>query len=182
MQSFKSAAVFGFGAAVLVGGSGDVHAEGREDLRTALVVDATIQLQAVHSSKCLDLDHGRVNNGIKAQQWTCNGTDAQKWQAIPVSDSLFELRSVASGKCLEVENSSSKAGADVQQWECSGGKQMRWQMVLIDPNNGHFQLRPTHTEDRCLDIDGAGRGNGARAQQWYCNQSEAQRWQVRTTV
>ncbi|MEU4209245.1 RICIN domain-containing protein [Streptomyces sp. NPDC026206] len=140
--------------------------------------ETVVQLQAAHSGKCLDIDHAKTENGVRARQWTCNGSDAQKWRMVPAADSSYELRSVPSGKCLEVENSDTKAGAAVQQWSCVNTKQMRWQVVLVDPVKKLHQLRPMHTEDRCLDIVDAKTDNGAKAQQWSCNQTDAQLWQI----
>ncbi|MFC4517604.1 RICIN domain-containing protein [Streptomyces ehimensis] len=156
-------------------GATAAHAEERTSAASG---EATVQLQVTHSGKCLDIDHAKTDNGIKAQQWTCNGTVAQQWRMVPVDNSSFELRSIASGKCLEVENSGTQEGADVQQWRCSGGKQMRWRTVLVDAGRDLFEIRPTHTDNRCLDIDRAMMENGVRAQQWGCNQSEAQLWQI----
>ncbi|MFJ9617995.1 RICIN domain-containing protein [Streptomyces noursei] len=139
----------------------------------------TVRLQLPHSGKCLGIDSASKDNGAAALQWTCNEGQAQQWRAIPTVDSSYVLRNENSGKCLEVENSGAEAGARVQQWGCSGGgAQLRWRMVLVDPVNKLYQLRPMHTPDRCLDIDHGKQDDGAKAQQWYCNQTEAQLWRV----
>ncbi|MYT30757.1 MULTISPECIES: RICIN domain-containing protein [unclassified Streptomyces] len=139
----------------------------------------TVRLQLPHSGKCLGIDSASKDNGAAALQWTCNEGQAQQWRAIPTVDSSYVLRNEYSGKCLEVENSGTQAGARVQQWGCSGGgAQLRWRMVLVDPVNKLYQLRPMHTPDRCLDIDHGKQDDGAKAQQWYCNQTEAQLWRV----
>ncbi len=165
--------------AALAGGATTAHAEGASYLSAVPIGEPVVQLQAAHSGKCLEIEHGGTGNGMPAQQRTCDGTDpAQQWQTVAVVGSSFEVVSVPSGKCLEVENSSTKAGARVQQWTCVAGKQQRWQLVLVDQPKGLFQLRPTHTENRCLDIAGAQTGDGVPAQQWYCNQTDAQLWRI----
>ncbi|MFI9238025.1 RICIN domain-containing protein [Streptomyces sp. NPDC053079] len=196
----RATLAIGASLAVLAGGATAAYADGKpspEEIAAAVaeaanqanadmleararegMPDTVVTLKAAHSGKCLDIDGGKADNGVRAQQWNCNGSDAQKWRAVPVADSSFELRNVASGKCLEVENSATKVGAPVQQWSCVNAKNMRWQIVLVDPVKKLHQLRPTHTEDRCLDIADAKDNNGTKAQQWYCNQSAAQLWQI----
>ncbi|MEW2577665.1 RICIN domain-containing protein [Streptomyces syringium] len=149
--------------------------------RVGIADEAVVNIET-HGGRCLDLDHGKKENGVRIQQWTCNGTEAQKWRMTQTSDSSFEIRSVVSDKCLEVEDSSGVAGAAVQQWKCTGGKQMHWQLVATDVERQEFQLRPMHTTDRCLDIENYTSGNGAKAQQWYCNQTDPQFFRIRPSV
>ncbi|MFQ6197404.1 RICIN domain-containing protein [Streptomyces sp. NPDC000405] len=165
-------------AALMQSSVGSAHASGSPSLAADSAQEMIVQLRVSHSGKCLDIDRAKLDNGVKAQQWTCNGTIAQQWRAVPVDNSSFELRSVASGKCLEVENSGTREGAKVQQWNCSGGKQMRWRTVLVDFESDLFELRPTHTEGRCLDIIKGSKDDGATAQSWSCNQTPAQLWQI----
>ncbi|WP_102923977.1 RICIN domain-containing protein [Streptomyces noursei] len=139
----------------------------------------TVRLQVASSGKCLGIDSASKDNGAAALQWTCNEGKAQQWRAIPTVDSSFVLRNEHSNRCLEVENSGTQAGANVQQWGCTGGgAQLRWRMVLVDPVNKLYQLRPMHTPDRCLDIDHGKKDDGIKAQQWYCNQTDAQLWRI----
>ncbi|MEU7166216.1 RICIN domain-containing protein [Streptomyces morookaense] len=145
-----------------------------------------VNLQLAGTDMCLDIlgNPTADANGAKAAQWSCDGSDTQKWRMLPVDNSSFELRSVHSDKCLEIENSGTQEGADAQIWACSGGKQMRWQASMVDPVKRLYEFRVTHTTERCLDISNSGfwngvRTNGVRAQSWACNQSGAQLWQIK---
>ncbi|MFG2179995.1 RICIN domain-containing protein [Streptomyces abikoensis] len=144
----------------------------------ATAPQTVVTLQLAASGKCLEINNGVKDNGVKAQQYTCNGDDAQQWRMVPAAGSSYELRSVPSGKCLEVQNSGTKAGDDVQQWSCHGGANTRWQAVLVDHDKKLFQLRPQHVQDRCLDIPKGSKENNVKAQQWYCNQTDAQLWKI----
>lgn len=177
-RNTRAVLAVGASAAVLTISVGTVYAEEVDPLLTAPTEATVVKLQVAHSGKCLDIDHGKADNGVQAQQWTCNGSNAQQWRVTPAVNSTFELRSVVSGKCLEVKDGSTQAGAVAQQWTCSEAEHMRWQMVLVDQERKLFQLRPAHITNRCLDVAGAKTENGVKAQQWYCNQSDPQLWQI----
>ncbi|GAU66375.1 hypothetical protein SSP35_03_00230 [Streptomyces sp. NBRC 110611] len=164
--------------AALAGGMTTAHAADTAPLSAAPAAETVVQLQVAGSGKCLDIPGASKADGKRAQQYTCNGTNAQQWRTVPVDKSAFELRSVASGKCLEVRRESTEVRAEVGQWGCKGLKHQRWQFVLVDPVEKLFQLRPTHVKDRCLDIPGGKKDNGVLAQQWYCNQTPAQLWRI----
>ncbi|GGR04095.1 RICIN domain-containing protein [Streptomyces netropsis] len=174
----RAALAFGFSVVAIASSATTARAEGAEPRSVAPEATPMAQLQVAHSGKCLDIDRAKTENGVRAQQWTCNGSQAQLWYVLSKDDSTFVLMSGSSRKCLEVENSGTQNGAAVQQWECTSGKQMRWQMVLVDHTRKLFQLRPVHTEDRCLDIDRSSMQNGAKVQLWRCNQTEAQLWRI----
>ncbi|AZQ74117.1 hypothetical protein EKH77_25410 [Streptomyces luteoverticillatus] len=203
-RTIRAALAIGAGIVVLTGGAGTAYADGdrtatdaaaraaaeaaeaaraaadaaRAAAERANAPQTVVTLQVAASGKCLEINNGAKDNGIKAQQYTCNGTTAQQWRMVPSADSTYELRSVPSGKCLEVENSGTKAGDDAQQWTCHGGANTRWQAVLVDHDKKLFQLRPQHVQDRCLDIPSASKENNVKAQQWYCNETDAQLWKI----
>ncbi|GGP56438.1 RICIN domain-containing protein [Streptomyces melanogenes] len=169
------------GVAAVAAGAPTAHASAPAGAPAS--AETLVNLQLAGSDMCLDIS-GAADNGARAIQWACDGTDTQKWRMIPVDNSSFELRSARNGKCLEVENSGTQIGAAVQVWECTGGKQMRWQADLVDFANKSYEFRATHTTERCLDINNGGFQNGVRtngvvAQSWSCNQSDAQLWQIK---
>ncbi|MFK0294239.1 RICIN domain-containing protein [Streptomyces sp. NPDC090442] len=48
-------------------------------------VSKLFQLRPLHTpDRCLDIDHGKKDDGVQAQQWYCNQTDAQLWRVLPV--------------------------------------------------------------------------------------------------
>ncbi|WP_274913543.1 RICIN domain-containing protein [Streptomyces sp. WZ-12] len=48
-------------------------------------VSKLFQLRPMHTpDRCLDIDHGKKDDGVKAQQWYCNQTAAQLWRVLPV--------------------------------------------------------------------------------------------------
>ncbi|GLF94982.1 RICIN domain-containing protein [Streptomyces yaizuensis] len=146
---------------------------------SAAATATIVELKVQHSGKCLDLDRGRADNGVKPWQSECVGSAAQRWRMVPIAAGTFQLRlATSTGKCLEVAKNSTASPAVVQQSPCSGGPQMRWRATLVDQPGNLFQLRPDHAEGLCLDIEGAGTGNGVSARQAKCTTSAAQLWRI----
>lgn len=71
-----------------------------------------------------------AGNGVRVQQWQCNGTPNQHWAAVPVESGSrgkwVELVNLQSGRCLDVTNVNYADGALLQVWDCSGGWNQRF--------------------------------------------------------
>ncbi|MGI5358787.1 RICIN domain-containing protein [Streptomyces sp. CA-252508] len=195
----------GAAVAVLAGTATVVHADGdpgtptaaataaeaaREAARVAAAARAeatarfkmaqqAVTFTAAHSGKCLEIEGGKTTDGINVQQYACNSTDAQKWNAVAARGGTFEMRNVKSGKCLEVQGKSEKSGAAVQQFACGQGDHQRWQLLLVDPVRKLYELQPAHAEGMCVDVPSRSQDNGIDAQLYTCNRTDAQLWQVR---
>ncbi|WP_432076296.1 RICIN domain-containing protein [Streptomyces wuyuanensis] len=150
-----------------------------EAIARAQVPQQAVTFTAAHSGKCLEIEGGKTTDGINAQQYACNGTDAQKWNAVAARGGTFELRNAKSGKCLEIQGKSVKTGAAVQQFACGQGDHQRWRMILVDPVRKMYELQPVHAEEMCVDVPGQKQDNGIDAQLYRCNRTVAQLWQVR---
>jgi hypothetical protein len=81
------------------------------------------------SSKCMDVDGGGLGNGVKVQEWDCNGQSQQQWRLVRVGSnrSDFNIVSMRSGKCLDLDISQPGGGYSdgtrLQQWSCLGANQ-----------------------------------------------------------
>src|SRR5258708_5778278 len=78
-------------------------------------------LVAAHSRKCVDDTNWSVANGTVAQQWDCNGSQANQQFLVTTLGSGKQVKSAHSGKCLDVGGWSTANGARVLQWDCTGG-------------------------------------------------------------
>ncbi|MFD4588405.1 MULTISPECIES: RICIN domain-containing protein [unclassified Streptomyces] len=150
-----------------------------EAIARAQVPQQAVTFTAAHSGKCLEVEGGKTTDGINVQQYDCNGTDSQKWNAIATRGGTFELRNAKTGKCLEIQGKSVKTGAAVQQFACGQGDHQRWRMILVDPVRTMYELQPAHAEGMCVDVPGQKQDNGIDAQLYSCNRTVAQLWQVR---
>lgn len=64
-----------------------------------------------NSSKAIDITAASTANGANVQQYTDNGTGAQR----------FSIMNPTSGKCLDIKDWSTADRAPLQQWDCTGG-------------------------------------------------------------
>ncbi|MCH7484304.1 MAG: RICIN domain-containing protein, partial [Chloroflexi bacterium] len=73
-----------------------------------------------HSGKCLDVPGWSTSWGIQLQQYTCNGTTAQRF-TVACTGCAGEIRNQNSGLCLDVEGAYTWSGAKIIQWGCHSG-------------------------------------------------------------
>ena len=76
----------------------------------------------VFAGSCLDVYASGTADGTKIQNWTCNGTAAQKFTVNPNGTVV----SAVSGKCLDVSSNGSANGTHVQLWSCNGSAAQQW--------------------------------------------------------
>lgn len=116
-----------------------------------------------HSGKCLDVPGGSRLDRARLQQWTCNGTNAQKFRVQDNdNDGWFALINVQSGKCLDAQGGSAALGTPIIQYTCSNGG---WnQQFRLGPNNA-FIARHSGT---CLDVKDWSQADGGQIQLWTC--------------
>lgn len=76
-------------------------------------------------SLCIDVASASRDNGARVHLWTCNGTGAQKFWAIPTQYGWYAYKNVNSNKCLDLDiqgnNPWGPTGARLQQWDCNLG-------------------------------------------------------------
>jgi hypothetical protein len=136
---------------------------------------------AKHSEKCIDVNNDSNDNGAVIQQYDCNGTGAQNWEAEPVDIKIingqrvdyYQLRKAGTSKCLDVPGGSVDKGAGLILWDCHGGPNQQFSMFLYQ-NQEHQISLINRKSGMCLDVAGASKDNGARIIQYYCAQSNNQ--------
>lgn len=88
------------------------------------------------SGKCLDMATDvPMENGVRVQQWDCQGSPNQRWLAVPVQPGedwvqLVNLKSATGPDrlCLDVTDRKYASGAPLQVWTCNGNWNQRWNM------------------------------------------------------
>ncbi|GLW35312.1 ricin-type beta-trefoil lectin domain protein [Actinoplanes regularis] len=112
---------------------------------------------------CVDVPNSNFSDGVQVQTWGCNGTGAQKWEAVNGS-----LRT-GNNKCLDVPWGSTANGAIIQIANCSGNPAQQWVLSaagdLVNPQ-----------ANKCLDIKDWVNGDGAKLQLWDCAGTLNQKW------
>lgn len=88
--------------------------------------DGSYELKPRHSGLCLGITAAGLDNGVKAEQQTCDGSLRQRF-ALETARGGRTLRPLHSRKCLEREGvSNGTNGALLQQWACSGTTNQTW--------------------------------------------------------
>lgn len=137
------------------------------------IPDATYQLRVgTADGLCVDVEGGSANDAALVQEYTCNGSAAQRWNVRNVADNVYELVSAASGKCLDVQGGSGADGALVQQYTCNGTAAQRW--AVDDLGGGAYRLISQTGGGKCLDVPGASTAVATKLQQYACNGTPAQ--------
>lgn len=141
---------------------------------TANVAERTYSILNVKSGKCLDVPNSSLTNGTQIQQYTCNGSNAQKFQAVYMGDGFYKLINVNSGLALHVGNYSQADNGAVQQFEEHSGDNQLFNFVV----NGSGYLIKPKSSYKCLDISGGSIANNALLIQFSCNLGTSQTFKL----
>ncbi len=167
----------------LAGCVGDEPLDEDEDVVADPVVLAALgpnqQLVRKGSNKCLDIDAAGTADGTNIQQWSCNGTNAQKFALDDRGGGIFRLVNPSSGKCVDVAGAGTSNGTNVQLWTCntSGAQTFR----LQNASGGYSQVVNTKS-NKCVDVASGSSSDGANVRIWSCSSSSAaQRWKLEPT-
>jgi hypothetical protein len=91
-----------------------------------IAVDATWHtIKNNNTGKCLDVPGGSTGD-VQLWQYTCNGTDAQKFTVPSGTFSFGEVRNKASNKCVDVQYSAVGNGTVIWQYTCNGTRAQKW--------------------------------------------------------
>jgi hypothetical protein len=154
------------------------------------------------TGRVLDVAGASGDDGANVQQYTWNGTNAQRWRIQGGNRGSVQIVNVGSGKCLDVDSNSQPFGANIQQYGCHGRANQSWRIgrggsaAPIPPpppqndygagNNGgrpqgralYSGLIQSRATGKCVDVDRRGRPDGANIQQWSCHGSGNQIFEV----
>lgn len=125
------------------------------------------QIQARHSSKCVDVAGGKTTNGSGLHQWACDATNVnQRFKFESRGNGYYSIRAQVSDKCIDLAFGGSADGQAIQQYQC-GPTNVNQHWLLTPLSDGWFELSAKPSR-KCLDIEGFGQSNGAALQQWAC--------------
>jgi beta-glucanase (GH16 family) len=129
-----------------------------------------------NSGKCVDAAAAGTANGTVVQQYTCNGTNAQKWTRVATSGGYVRVGSNNNtNQVWDVTGVSTVDGAKIQLWAYGGGNNQQW--LPVAEGGGYFHLVSRNT-GKCLDVPGASTADAVQLQQWTCNGTAAQSFQM----
>jgi hypothetical protein len=136
----------------------------------AIPTFTSINLEAMHSGKCLHIDSGTRPNNYPVTQWSCGNQNNVLWTAIRsnVNPDYYAIASLSSynNKCLRVKNSSSAQYAEIVQYDCNAGfEALKWSIIPVRDN--YYYIKNKYT-GKCLHVHDASQLNGAKITQRTC--------------
>lgn len=140
-------------------------------------------LISVASGKVLDVSGGNAKNGTNIQQYTSNGSNAQKFalkacNQKPLEEGTYVISPVAAGgKALDVSGASRSDGANVQIYQMNGTSAQSFRARYNGDSTYTFYAEHS---GKVLDISGGGITNGTNVQQYGSNSTAAQKWLLRS--
>lgn len=136
-------------------------------------------LQAVHSSKCLDVTNASKSDNVALIQYNCHSRANQVFELKAVSGktNTYNLVSSNSNKCIEVANASTADGATIVQRSCSTATNQQFQLLAVSGKTNTYQVVAVHS-NKCLDVNGSSLSDGAAAIQSTCSTSTSQQWRL----
>jgi hypothetical protein len=137
---------------------------------SANVADGNYSIKNYNSGKCLDVPNSSTSVGVQIQQYTCNGSNAQKYQLAHIADGYYKIVNINSGLALHVQNFLTGDNAQIQQYDPHSGDNQLFTLVAY----GSGYLIKPKSSYKCFDIPGSSLSNGALLQQYTCNQNNNQ--------
>jgi beta-N-acetylglucosaminidase len=137
----------------------------------------------VQSGKALDVPLAQVKSGLTIQQYTPNGTNAQKWAfaSTGASDGSYYIVSKLNSKfCLDVAGASKANGTRVQLYTANKTVAQRFllKQQVSTISNGLYSLKSSVSTQFVLDVAGGSSANGANVQIYQSNNTFAQKFNV----
>lgn len=128
------------------------------------------------TGKCVDARAAASANGTVVQQYTCNGTNAQRFQFQPTTGGYGRINSqLNAAQVLDVTNVSTADGAPIQLWAYGGGLNQQWQWVTEGSGYYHFVNR---NSGRCLAVPGSSTVDSVQLVQSTCTGAANQSFRV----
>ncbi|MGW4701477.1 RICIN domain-containing protein [Streptomyces sp. NPDC004285] len=118
--------------------------------------------------KCLDVPNANFSNGVDVQEWSCNGTNAQRWDVVYVSSQYFQVRVHANPSlCLNNWNSRGTKGDPIKLYACNSSTDS-WFNQVGSGWNDYFQFQPKNASSTCVTAWG-GTAQGAKMKLDTCD-------------
>ncbi|MCA1664886.1 MAG: RICIN domain-containing protein [Myxococcales bacterium] len=111
-------------------------------------IGANVTFISSNSSKCIDVP-GASSSAVQLQQYSCNGTGAQKFNVETNRNGSYTFVNASSGLCIDVSGDSSSDGAVVQQWPCNGSEAQQFTLSTVGGSANAYAIKTAH--GACLD-------------------------------
>ncbi|MBE5958675.1 MAG: hypothetical protein E7254_07430 [Lachnospiraceae bacterium] len=159
---------------VVTGDENYVGNDWNDKVSSIKVEKAIYKIVSRHSGLCLDVSGGSSASGANVQQWTDNGTNAQKWMvSFNSSDSTYVITSVINGKALDMDGWSRDNGGNLIMWDNNNTDNQRWYITGVD--DGYTFLINKYS-NKAMDVQDWSASAGGNVHQWDYQAQANQQW------
>lgn len=146
------------------------------------------------SGKVLDVSDGKASNGKNVQQYTSNGTRAQKWVVKKSNKGYMIISALDSNYVLDVSGGKASNETNVQLYIGNGSDAQNWNIekfvskyekldALANSNkntiaDGTYEISTKLNTGYVLDMTSSSLSNGGNVQIYESNETPAQGWIV----
>ena len=139
------------------------------------VADGTYRIVNRNSGKVLDCKGGNTANGTLVQQYTWNGTNAQRWTITGLGNGQYKIVNVGSGRALDVKDVSTAAHAVIHIWDYVGWNNQK--VSITSPENGYYTFSFVHS-GKVLDVLAGATTDEASVIQYGYHGGTSEQWQL----
>lgn len=172
-----------YGLSIMSPKSGDgeptvLHSAGEESsqlFKFTRQEDGSYIIENEASGKVLDVYSSITENNAKVNQWTYNGSDAQKWFIRQGDDGVF-LQSALGNWALDVNASAVANGTKITLYTPNRSNAQKFVICSSYevPTNTILRLKSSLNEDMVMDVYSSSMSDGAKVQLYHDNGSDAQ--------
>ncbi|WP_114383104.1 RICIN domain-containing protein [Paenibacillus prosopidis] len=132
-----------------------------------------------NSGLYLDVANGSADDGTNIQQWSYNGSNAQKFRIVYFGNGDYYMLTANSSykSAVDVVNGSSANGANINQWTYWGGNPQLFKIQQNDDGTVAF-LTKASGYTGALDVINGSTALGANVQQWQYSGGDMQKWEL----
>jgi len=145
----------------------------------ALTFEGYYYIKNKNSGLYLDVVNGSAADGTNIQQWSYNGSDAQKFKIVYYGSGDYYLLTGNSSykSSIDVSTGSAADGTNIGQWTYWGGAMQLFKIQQnIDGTVSFLSKASGYTS--AIDIAGGSTSTGANVQQWTYWGGDMQKWEL----
>lgn len=133
-------------------------------------------VSALNSTKALDVQGGRKNNGTNIQLYAENHSVAQTFYIKKLSNGNYSITSAMNpNTSLDVANSGTSNGTNVQLNKYNGASNQQW--IFKDAGDGYVYIT-SKSNNLNLDVKGGTANNNTNIQMYVGNNTKAQKFKL----
>lgn len=139
------------------------------------------EFKNVNSGMIMDIEAGKMENGVNVQQWTSGHFKSQQWtlQEFAGGGNYYYIRSCSNPNyVLRADGSSNGANISISEYS---GKDSAMLFKFSKNPDGFYHIYTRASKDTALiEIASASTDSGANVQQWSPTNNDCQKWSAET--